>query len=592
MMHDRHGSKLADYYKETLARVRAHLSSKFAVEFEHGDDKDSLHVLQLNPNSIVWRVKVPGKNRLFTLLAAIPATFPDSLPKFYLTESDYFGFGLIPHVDKNHFVCTRDPEVVILNDICPEKAFVELLEVAVNTLEAGLKGKLSQDFQDEFLAYWNDVAESRALMTCTIPEMPCVLVMCRVRPPLLQALHVVAQSKSSAISWLTRLGAHRDFVSTEEVLCLRLSRVPDLVPETNGDVKAIIDGLDSDGVKSIKYFRGDAILGCIPCADDCMLVLWQHPLVQVNGFRKRRGSTPLYLRISNRKTESVKIMRWHVRRFDRIRLIKRAVDMGFIGRNDVRLAIVGCGSVGSVLAMLLAKSGCGHFTLVDPENLTEENVVRHLCGCSAVATTPKKVEAIKSALEAHLPFVNCDISDQNVLNVLIDTPQMFDEVNLAIVATGNMSTERRVNDFFIRDASKPVVYLWLEPYGVAGHVLYISPNQGGCYRCCFAADGKFIFSVAHDSQQFGKREAGCQQTFTPYGAADVTMFCAVACKEILDALEEPPDRSVLTTWIGDVEQFQSAGYTIKDDYRAHASYSIHRREVLRQETCKLCKSRD
>ena len=85
MMHDRHGSKLADYYKETLARVRAHLSSKFAVEFDHGDDKDSLHVLQLNPNSIVWRVTVVA----FVMIASVgaygdspqPATKWQSPPK-------------------------------------------------------------------------------------------------------------------------------------------------------------------------------------------------------------------------------------------------------------------------------------------------------------------------------------------------------------------------------------------------------------------------------------------------------------------------------------------------------------------------------
>jgi molybdopterin/thiamine biosynthesis adenylyltransferase len=239
--------------------------------------------------------------------------------------------------------------------------------------------------------------------------------------------------------------------------------------------------------------------------------------------------------------------------------------------------------------MLLAKSGFQLLTLVDDEDLTEENVARHLCGCHEVATIQSKVRAVKQTLERHLPYVVCDAKESDVLDLLINAPETFRVVRLVIFATGNMAAERRANDFFQTVMPKPVVYLWIEPFGVGGQVLYVSPGRGGCYRCCFDSNGAFRFAVAANGQKFARREAGCQTTFTPYGAADLEIFCAIACKEIIQIIQRSPDRNTLTTWIGDKEQFESAGFKISDAYAAHESYSLYRREVSRQPSCEICR---
>ena len=46
---------------------------------------------------------------------------------------------------------------------------------------------------------------------------------------------------------------------------------------------------------------------------------------------------------------------------------------------DISVVIVGCGSIGSHLAMCLAKSGVSKFTLIDNDIVVAENVPRHLC---------------------------------------------------------------------------------------------------------------------------------------------------------------------------------------------------------------------
>jgi len=238
--------------------------------------------------------------------------------------------------------------------------------------------------------------------------------------------------------------------------------------------------------------------------------------------------------------------------------------------------------------MLLAKSGCSRFALVDPEDLKEDNVVRHLCGLNVLMETKKKVEAVRGALEEHLGYVSCDTQDKDVLEVLSTNPQAFDKAKLVILAIANMGAERRVNDLFRTERPRSIVYVWIEPLGVAGHVLYISPEEGGCYRCCFDQNGDFRFAVATKDNKLDRREAGCQQTFTPYGAADLELFCSVACKEILRLMEHAPETSRLSTWIGDKEQFVAAGHKINDSYAAHESFGIYRREIASHPSCPTC----
>src|SRR5438128_6217509 len=49
-----------------------------------------------------------------------------------------------------------------------------------------------------------------------------------------------------------------------------------------------------------------------------------------------------------------------------------------------QVVIVGTGSVGSAIALMAARAGVGKFTLIDPDELTPENVCRHFCDLSQI----------------------------------------------------------------------------------------------------------------------------------------------------------------------------------------------------------------
>src|SRR3989454_9029407 len=70
------------------------------------------------------------------------------------------------------------------------------------------------------------------------------------------------------------------------------------------------------------------------------------------------------------------------------------------------LAIIGCGSGGSALASMAARSGVGRFTLVDPDALALENVGRHMLG-RGDAGTPKAL-GLKRMIEDVNPAVEVE----------------------------------------------------------------------------------------------------------------------------------------------------------------------------------------
>lgn len=63
-----------------------------------------------------------------------------------------------------------------------------------------------------------------------------------------------------------------------------------------------------------------------------------------------------------------------------------------------KVAIVGCGAIGSNLADLLFRSGVQHITLIDPERLRPGNIIRHLADNSLVGLP--KTTAVKAELDS------------------------------------------------------------------------------------------------------------------------------------------------------------------------------------------------
>ena len=284
-----------------------------------------------------------------------------------------------------------------------------------------------------------------------------------------------------------------------------------------------------------------------------------------------------------------KFRRLMIERIDKERLFQRGGIGIRVGLSETTLAIVGCGSLGSQLAISLSKTGLSKFLLVDKELIEAENVARHVCGFMEAGNNKPKSKAIQNRLITHFPHIDCEAHHSDILDLLRKDESLLNGYDLIIMAIANMSVEIRLNHLLRRGKiTSPLLFLWLEPLGVAGQILYIHPTEGGCYECCLTNEGHFRYSVSRPNQGLHKREAGCQSTFVQYSNLDVEHFLAIAAKEVVRFLENPPASSILKTWLGDINLFKSLGHQISDEWLADFSYSIHQKTIQKNSICRIC----
>ena len=102
---------------------------------------------------------------------------------------------------------------------------------------------------------------------------------------------------------------------------------------------------------------------------------------------------------------------------------------------DLRVAVVGCGAVGSYIADLLFRSGVRRMTLIDHEVLRPGNVVRHLAGTHDVGRF--KVHAVRDVLAARGEDVTGVKASCIGLNDLVRAEQLVQDHDVVVDATAS-----------------------------------------------------------------------------------------------------------------------------------------------------------
>ena len=330
------------------------------------------------------------------------------------------------------------------------------------------------------------------------------------------------------------------------------------------------------------------VIASVRVGDNIGFIGWRHQAPKksliVKGFRPGKASPSVY----EQQTAALEITRYPVERLDADRLQRRIGNFGSTMK-DKRICIVGVGSIGSNLAFELAKSGVEDLVLIDPENLKPENVARHLCGMSQ--TGLPKVEAAKKRIEQHLPHLSLETHAKSLYQILMENPDIVLRSNLIISATGNTAAERRLNelqhDF---SDSPPIVYTWIEPFGVAAHAILIMPGPSdGCFECCLSDDLSYKFSVGQFQRGEGTiQEGGCQTTFTPYFSVDTCETSLLAARAAISWSEKKASQSTRFVWLGDLEILNSMHVPLNSIYQGQIPFSLRRFDIQKEPHCRFC----
>jgi molybdopterin/thiamine biosynthesis adenylyltransferase len=144
-----------------------------------------------------------------------------------------------------------------------------------------------------------------------------------------------------------------------------------------------------------------------------------------------------------------------------------------------RVAIVGCGALGSVTATVLARAGVGAMRLIDRDVPEISNLPRQILfdeedvrrGLPKAAAAERRLHAINAAVSIDVAVA--DLTAGNADRLLADADVLVD-------GTDNFETRFLINEFACRHR---IPWVYGGAIGAEGRVLAVRPGATACLRC-------------------------------------------------------------------------------------------------------------
>ena len=506
-----------------------------------------------------------GNVQPLQLLIALPADFPLVLPTIYLEKADYERIRHIPHVDTSGLICTYDSETVRVNPADPHGIVRECVLQARRLIEQGLAGSNSEDFEQEFIAYWENLysdqdklATGVSLAAKPIPVGPCSLL--SLNKPFGGYQLVIPTEEAITGPFKQLLKRHG--ISTEKFSAFNLGELGETHPPyglNNGEALAMVGRyFPEQWDKFLLFLRGvteaPIVLFHRSIAGQTLYFGWQHSFPEVvrKGFRPGKLSQLEMLTTFDRAKP---IRRWAFDTLTTQRLLQRTA--GEQPRHEYTLLLAGLGSIGSNLLHYLASLPLKEMRLVDAEVLSLENINRHLLGIDFVDSG--KAEALQRHLELQQPLRQVSHRQDSIVQVAQREPAYLNECDAVLLAVGRSTVEEHLLKMQATGAlTRPVFILWVEPYLAGGHLLYFPPGQATDYDSLFD-DGYYKYNVLATAEyrkpanQMLLKEAGCQGSYVPYSQEYVSLFLGRIFPEIRRLLLQPASGACAFTWLGNHE---------------------------------------
>ena len=146
-----------------------------------------------------------------------------------------------------------------------------------------------------------------------------------------------------------------------------------------------------------------------------------------------------------------------------------------------RVALVGCGALGSFHAAALARAGVGSMVIIDRDYVEPSNLPRQWLfeESDAADALPKA-----AAAERRLALINSSIHVRGVVADLTasNAEQLLGRVDLILDGTDNFDTRYLINDFSV---SHSIPWVYGAAVGSYGLAMPVVPGRTPCLRCVY-----------------------------------------------------------------------------------------------------------
>lgn len=204
-----------------------------------------------------------------------------------------------------------------------------------------------------------------------------------------------------------------------------------------------------------------------------------------------------------------------------------------------RVAVLGCGSVGSLVVLELARAGVGNFLLVDADIFEYHNICRHQCGVEDVGRY--KVDAVRDRILAINPCAHVETARTTAEQVAKD---VFDRWIVPGETLLMGCADGRAADAY----GNSIAVLYQVPYlsigfwerAFAGEIFYWLPGRREpCYRCALGAGEDGISQRVEANHHIYSDQADLAAVnFEPGISIDINFVTIIGIKLALDILNE------------------------------------------------------
>lgn len=524
---------------------------------------------------------------------AFKNSFPSTLPKIYFDQNDFNKLGYIPHITyASCNICVSD-EFVIVDENRPVEIILFQYNKAKLTLIEGLKGINDKDFENEFLAYWeiphdkSDKVDLEKYYTIIEDEPEnyddLSLIYYRPKNKVKDDYKAIIYSKKE-----THISSYKEYFKknsfdTVENSCFYVGEIegfqkPPFSKTCGESLSFIPENLKNNFRKYVNTanpFRL-VVFKKIVKGKNCYLG-WRYPnfKTKMNGFRENR--IPFYNAAFNKSLPHNKksIHRFSTSELNLRRLQNRTASTR-IKIPKYQFLFAGLGSVGSFLIQQMNNINFPSFTLVDNDNLSEENIGRHLLGFSNIGVN--KAVAIQDFLCAKLPSQKTTSFPKPVVELFEDNKEVFNSQDYIFICIGKQNVEKWfIEKLRNKELTKPIFIIWVEPYLLGGHCLFLHPSNDINIEDLFYDVFKFRHSIINPEEFEKKRELftlkekGCQATYSPYSSAHLSLFISSIYSKIFQIIEQKKIDNMIISWCGDFDIAQrlniDLNVSIDDKYK-------------------------
>jgi len=497
---------------------------------------------------------------------------PFSTPQFLLQGE--LRFGIWPHVERTNRLCViPQPDTHTYTDC--SGLVTHLLAKAKELVQHGQTGANHAEFIEELESYWVTHAHTLSV-NITDPLRPAGLVVRR------KGNLFFACNEQQAEGWFQRLGI------PDPQSGMAGAYIPLDAPILPKDFPSTVDGLrkllelrgHTDPLKAVSHEEvtpffyvlgvprgGDAVpshiylgirLDAPPAQVPQSISHNRHARAprleqRTRGFRPGKLKAPYDLRRSF--PGSQELPRINIQRCDATWIHTRGGAGGQLLLGTKKVIIIGCGSLGSSVASLLAKAGVGTMALIDPDKLSWDNVARHENGGLAEIGL-RKNQALAADLSRRFPHLAIEGSAVSEWRQNYDAhPERRSAADLILTTTGSWASDSQLNVVHRHGGviTCPVIYGFLEAHAAAGQAITVE-TTGPCYQCGVNLVG-YIHRAAFEWATSPLKQApACGAFYQPYGAADIAPTARLIANAAVARLLGGQPASPRAVWIGDTAQ--------------------------------------